>query len=52
MSDLLFKVHFYVTFGYARFSTIQQYFNIQIEALKDAEVKANRVFTDKALGKS
>ncbi len=34
-------------FGYARVSTSQQSLDIQIRALKDAGVKANRIFTDK-----
>ncbi|EPA9146130.1 recombinase family protein, partial [Klebsiella pneumoniae] len=36
-------------FGYARVSTSQQSLDIQISALKEAGVKANRIFTDKAL---
>lgn len=39
-------------FGYARVSTSQQSLNLQIKALKEAGVKSNRVFTDKASGKS
>jgi DNA invertase Pin-like site-specific DNA recombinase len=35
-------------FGYARVSTSQQSLDIQIRALKDAGVKENRIFTDKA----
>jgi DNA invertase Pin-like site-specific DNA recombinase len=37
-------------FGYARVSTSQQSLDIQINALKSAGVKANRIFTDKATG--
>lgn len=37
-------------FGYARVSTSQQSLDIQINALKNAGVKANRIFTDKATG--
>ena len=39
-------------FGYARVSTSQQSLDIQIRALRDAGVKANRLFTDKASGSS
>lgn len=39
-------------FGYARVSTSQQSLDIQIRALNDAGVKANRIFTDKASGSS
>lgn len=39
-------------FGYARVSTRQQSLDIQIRTLKDAGVKANRIFTDKASGSS
>lgn len=37
-------------FGYARVSTSQQSLDIQINALKEAGVKENRIFTDKATG--
>jgi DNA invertase Pin-like site-specific DNA recombinase len=37
-------------FGYARVSTSQQFLDIQINALKEAGVKENRIFTDKATG--
>lgn len=39
-------------FGYARVSTSQQSLDIQIRALTDEGVKANRIFTDKASGSS
>ena len=39
-------------FGYARVSTSQQSLDIQINALKEAEVKPSRIFTDKASGKT
>lgn len=37
-------------FGYARVSTSQQTLDLQIRALKEAGVKKNRIFTDKATG--
>lgn len=37
-------------FGYARVSTSQQSLDIQINALKEAGVKENRIFTDIATG--
>lgn len=37
-------------FGYARVSTSQQSLDIQVEALKQAGVKLNRIFTDKGSG--
>lgn len=37
-------------FGYARVSTSQQSLDIQVKALKEAGVKANRIFTDKSSG--
>lgn len=39
-------------FGYARVSTSQQSLDIQIKALKESGVKANRIFTDKVSGNS
>ncbi|ELI7925066.1 recombinase family protein [Yersinia enterocolitica] len=39
-------------FGYARVSTSQQSLDIQIKTLRDAGVKTNRIFTDKASGSS
>ena len=36
-------------FGYARVSTSQQSLDVQVNALKGAGVKANRIFTDKAI---
>jgi DNA invertase Pin-like site-specific DNA recombinase len=39
-------------FGYARVSTSQQSLSLQTKALKDAGVKSNRIFTDKASGKN
>ena len=38
--------------GYARVSTSQQSLDIQIKTLRDAGVKTNRIFTDKASGSS
>jgi DNA invertase Pin-like site-specific DNA recombinase len=37
-------------FGYARVSTSQQSLSIQVKALKEAGVKASRIFTDKMSG--
>jgi DNA invertase Pin-like site-specific DNA recombinase len=37
-------------FGYARVSTSQQSLDGQVNALKEAGVKANRIFTDKTTG--
>ena len=37
-------------FGYARVSTSQQSLDVQIKALKEAGVKANRIFMDKITG--
>mgnify|MGYP001426149344 CR=1 FL=1 len=37
-------------FGYARVSTSQQSLEIQVKALKEAGVKASRIFTDKVTG--
>jgi len=37
-------------FGYARVSTSQQSLNIQVNALKEAGVQPNRIFTDVASG--
>lgn len=37
-------------FGYARVSTSQQSLDIQVEALKQAGVKPNRIFADKGSG--
>lgn len=37
-------------FGYARVSTSQQSLDIQIKTLKEAGVRANRIFTDKVSG--
>ena len=37
-------------FGYARVSTSQQSLNVQVNALKEAGVKAHRIFTDKTTG--
>lgn len=39
-------------FGYARVSTSQQSLDIQVRTLKDAGVKANRIYTDKTSGSS
>lgn len=38
--------------GYARVSTLQQQLDIQIERLKKADVREDRIFTDKASGKN
>ena len=37
-------------FGYARVSTSQQSLDVQVNALKEAGVKAQRIFTDKTTG--
>ncbi len=37
-------------FGYARVSTSQQSLDLQVQSLKKAGVKSNRIFTDKATG--
>ena len=37
-------------FGYARVSTSQQSLNVQIKTLKEAGVRADRIFSDKATG--
>lgn len=37
-------------FGYARVSTSQQSLELQVQKLKSAGVKTNRIFTDKATG--
>lgn len=37
-------------FGYARVSTSQQSLDVQVKALKDEGVRANRIFTDKVSG--
>ena len=37
-------------FGYARVSTSQQSLEVQVKALKDKGVRANRIFTDKVSG--
>ena len=37
-------------FGYARVSTSQQSLDLQVQSLKKAGVKSNRIFTDKASG--
>lgn len=37
-------------FGYARVSTSQQSLDVQVNALKDEGVRANRIFTDKVSG--
>lgn len=42
--------HLMRLFGYARVSTSQQSLDIQIKALKESGVRANRIFTDKVSG--
>lgn len=37
-------------FGYARVSTSQQSLDLQIQSIRSAGVKSNRIFTDKATG--
>ena len=39
-------------FGYARVSTSQQSFDLQIKSLKAEGVKPSRIFTDKGSGKN
>ncbi|WP_409934651.1 recombinase family protein [Klebsiella pneumoniae] len=47
MSDIRFKVHFYANFWLCAGLNQPAVLDIQIRALKDAGVKANRIFTDK-----
>lgn len=52
MSTIQYRRHDLRLFGYARVSTSQQSLDLQINALKEAGVKENRIFTDVASGSS